>query len=148
MCASSPPRTAIFRIWCVRINSAKTFTTVSTSCRSLFRHFDPDCLDAYVEHGLHEHQHALCLRFDPATEISIYRNVPHLSPAPVQQLHLPLAMVRGQASTVVRRHHALAVRGMPKGEYHSVPGGHMFPLEHPEDTASLIKGLFDRWSQA
>lgn len=116
--------------------------------RSLFRHFDPDCLDAYVEHGLHEHQHALCLRFDPATEISIYRNVPHLSPAPVQQLHLPLAMVRGQASTVVRRHHALAVRGMPKGEYHSVPGGHMFPLEHPEDTASLIKGLFDRWGQA
>jgi carboxypeptidase C (cathepsin A) len=29
-----------------------------------------------------------------------------------------------------------------------VPGGHMFPLERPTDTASLIKGLFDRWSQA
>jgi carboxypeptidase C (cathepsin A) len=27
-----------------------------------------------------------------------------------------------------------------------VPGGHMFPLERPTDTASLIKGLFDRWS--
>ena len=42
----------------------------------------------------------------------------------------------------------LAVRGMAQGEYHSVPGGHMFPLERPTDTASLIKGLFDRWSQA
>jgi hypothetical protein len=28
-----------------------------------------------------------------------------------------------------------------------LPGGHMFPLERPTDTASLIKGLFDRWQQ-
>lgn len=109
--------------------------------KSLFRHFDPDCLDAYVEQGLQ-------LRFDPATEISIYRSIPHTSPAPARQLQVPLAMVRGDRSNVIRRHHTLAVRGMLKGEYHSVPGGHMFPLERPADTASLIKGLFDRWSQA
>lgn len=116
--------------------------------KSLFRHFDPDCLDAYLEHGLQAVEQGLQLRFDPATEISIYRSIPHTSPAPARQLQVPLAMVRGNRSNVIRRHHTLAVRGMPKGEYHSVPGGHMFPLERPADTASLIKGLFDRWSQA
>ncbi|UVM57665.1 alpha/beta hydrolase [Pseudomonas sp. B21-012] len=113
--------------------------------KTLFRHFDPECLDAYLEHGLHPGADGLRLRFDPATEISIYRSLPHTSPSPAKQLQLPLAMVRGSHSRVVKRHHALAVRGMPRGEYHSLPGGHMFPLEHPSDTASLIKGLFERW---
>ncbi|WP_313201842.1 alpha/beta hydrolase [Pseudomonas sp.] len=116
--------------------------------KSLFRHFDPDCLEAYLEHGLQPAEQGLRLRFDPATEINIYRSIPHASPAPARQLQVPLAMVRGERSNVIRRHHALAVRGMARGEYHSVPGGHMFPLERPTDTASLIKGLFDRWSQA
>ena len=34
---------------------------------------------------------------------------------------------------------------MPKGEYLSLPGGHMFPLERPQDTASLLRELFGRW---
>ncbi|MNG28971.1 Alpha/beta hydrolase family protein [compost metagenome] len=89
----------------------------------------------------------LRLRFDPATEISIYRSLPHTRPAPAQRLELPLAMVRGSTSGVVKRHHARAVLSLPRGEYHSLPGGHMFPLERPTDTASLIKGLFDRWQQ-
>ncbi len=117
------------------------------STKSLFRHFDPECLDAYLEHGLQASEEGVRLRFDPATEISIYRNIPHARPAPAKQLKLPLAMVRGSSSQIVKRHHAFAVRGLPRGEYHCLPGGHMFPLERPTDTASLIKGLFDRWQQ-
>jgi carboxypeptidase C (cathepsin A) len=60
-------------------------------------------------------------------------------------LRVPLAMVRGEQSDVVRRHHALSVKSMREGEYLSVPGGHMFPLEHPEDTALMLKTLFSRW---
>lgn len=115
--------------------------------KSLFRNFDPDCLDAYVQHGLQEADNALRLRFDPATEISIYRSLPHISPGQVRQVSIPLAMVRGSHSRVIKRHHAYAVRRMPRGEFHSVPGGHMFPLERPTDTASLLKGLFDRWQE-
>ncbi|CAG8870995.1 hypothetical protein PS627_04235 [Pseudomonas fluorescens] len=116
--------------------------------RTLFRHFDPECLEDYLEHGLQPADEGLRLRFDPATEISIYRSLPHTRPGAVRKLEVPLAMVRGSESRVVRRHHAYAVRGIPGGEYHSLPGGHMFPLERPTDTASLIKGLFDRWSLA
>ncbi|MDD0974031.1 alpha/beta fold hydrolase [Pseudomonas fontis] len=117
------------------------------SGKTLFRHFDPECFDAYLEHGLQADGDGLRLSFDPSTEISIYRSLPHISPGRAGQLQIPLAMVRGSHSGVVRKHHAFAVRRMPKGEFHSLPGGHMFPLERPNDTASLIKGLFDRWRE-
>jgi len=57
-----------------------------------------------------------------------------------------LAMVRGESSDVVRRHHALSVKRMREGVYLCVPGGHMFPLEHPEDTARMLRTLFSRWT--
>lgn len=114
--------------------------------KGLFRRFDPDCLDAYVQHGLQATGNNLRLRFDPATEISIYRSVPHTSPGRPQQLKVPLAMVRGRHSRVVMPHHAHLVRRVPKGEYLTLPGGHMFPLERPQDTAELLKKLFQRWA--
>ena len=116
------------------------------SAKSLFRRFDPDCLEAYVRHGLQPAGNSLRLRFDPATEISIYRSVPHTSPGRPQQLQVPLAMVRGRHSRVVLPHHARLVKRVPKGEYLTLPGGHMFPLERPQDTAALLRRLFSRWS--
>lgn len=116
--------------------------------KTLFRRFDPECLDAYVEHGLQPVEQGLRLRFDAATEISIYRSVPHIAPGKPRQLAVPLAMVRGRHSRVVMPHHARAVRRMPRAEYHQLPGGHMFPLERPQDTAALLRQLFARWSAA
>ena len=70
------------------------------SGKALFRRFDPDCLEAYVRHGLADSGggSGLRLRFDPATEISIYRSVPHSSQGRPRQLQVPLAMVRGRHS--------------------------------------------------
>jgi len=113
--------------------------------KTLFRRFDPECLDAYLRHGLKSTGQGLRLRFDAATEISIYRSVPHTSPGRPQQLRVPLAMVRGRHSRVVLPHHARLVRRVPQGEYLSLPGGHMFPLERPQATAELLKNLFLRW---
>ncbi|HEY0285483.1 MAG TPA: alpha/beta hydrolase [Pseudomonas sp.] len=124
------------------INAARHYF----SGKSLFRRFDPECFEAYLSHGLQADGEQLRLRFDPATEISIYRSVPHTSPGLARQLRVPLALVRGELSQVVRRHHAYSVKSMPEGEYLSVPGGHMFPLEHPEDTAQMLKNLFSRWA--
>ncbi|MBS7660712.1 alpha/beta hydrolase [Pseudomonas lalucatii] len=114
--------------------------------KALFQRFDPECLDAYVRHGLHGGGSGLRLRFDPATEISIYRSVPHTSPGRPQQLQLPLALVRGRHSRVVLAHHARLVRRVPRGEYLTLPGGHMFPLERPQETAQLLRALFARWA--
>lgn len=123
------------------LDAARTYFAGKT----LFRGFDPDCFEAYLQHGLQQDGEQLRLSFDPATEISIYRSVPHTSPGRTQQLKVPLAVVRGQRSRVVMRHHAYSVKRMPQGEYLSMPGGHMFPLERPQDTAALLKTLFARW---
>lgn len=114
--------------------------------KSLFKRFDPHCLEAYLQHGLQETGAGLRLRFEPQTEIDIYRSVPHTSPGRPQQLQVPLAMIRGRHSQVVLPHHARALRHVPQGEYLSVPGGHMFPLERPQDTAELLKKIFTRWA--
>ena len=113
--------------------------------KSLFRRFDPECLEHYVEHALTPVAQGLRLKFDPATEISIYRSVPHRSPGRPRQLQVPLAVVRGQSSRVVWPHQARQVRRVARGEYHCLPGGHMFPLERPQDTAALLRRLFSRW---
>lgn len=114
--------------------------------KTLFSRFDPECFDAYLQHGLRADGAHLRLRFDPATEISIYRSVPHTRPGPARGLRVPLAMVRGRHSRVVMPHHGLLVRRLREGEYLSMPGGHMFPLERPDDTARLLKDLFNRWN--
>ncbi|KQQ59991.1 alpha/beta hydrolase [Pseudomonas sp. Leaf127] len=113
--------------------------------KSLFRRFDPDCFEAYLQHGLRAEGEHLRLRFDPATEISIYRSIPHARPRAAQPLDVPLAMVRGQQSRVVMPRHGQQARRLRRGEYLSMPGGHMFPLEHPDETAQLLKTLFARW---
>ena len=113
--------------------------------KSLFSSFDPDCLDAYLEHGLEPAGQGLRLRFDPRTEIQIYRSVPHLTPGWPPALKIPLAMVRGRDSRVVLPHHGYLLRLMARGEAHSLPGGHMFPLEQPCATARLLRSLLQRW---
>lgn len=115
------------------------------SGKTLFRGFDPDCFDAYLQHGLQRVGDRWRLRFDPATEISIYRGVPHTSPGRPRKLKVPLAVVRGRQSRVVMPHHTRTVGRMARGEALSMPGGHMFPLERPLDTANLLKDLFQRW---
>src|SRR5690606_16366508 len=115
--------------------------------KSLFRAFDPDCLEAYIKHGLEPVEQGVQLRFDPETEIRIYRSVPHLTPGWPHRLKIPLAVVRGHQSQVVLPHHAYLLRLVSRGEAHTLPGGHMFPLERPHDTAALIRRLFSRWNE-
>lgn len=116
--------------------------------KGLFRDFDPDCLDAYLHHGLQAHEGSMRLRFEAATEISIYRSVPHQVPLPLRRLQLPIALVRGAASRVVAPYHGRLVRRLPRGEFHCVAGGHMFPLERPLHTAGLVREVLGRWQGA
>lgn len=113
--------------------------------KALFRHFDPDCFEAYLEYGLCPAGEGLRLCFEADTEIGIYRSVPHVRPASTRQLRVPLALLHGEQSRVVLPHHARAVQRLPHGEAHRVPGGHMFPLERPAATAHLLRAIVERW---
>ncbi len=120
--------------------------------KALFKDFDPDCLEAYLDHGLKTDEAAearggagLRLAFDPDTEIRIYRSVPHVSPGRPADLALPVAVIGGERSRVVLPHHGRNARRLPRGEFHRLPGGHMFPFERPLMTAQLVRELLHRW---
>jgi pimeloyl-ACP methyl ester carboxylesterase len=118
------------------------------SGKTLFRGFDPDCLEAYLQHGLHQVGDRLRLRFDPATEISILSQRATHQPRP----DFPIASATCRSARPAKpcgdAPSRQGVARLPNGEALSVPGGHMFPLEQPQDTASLLKKMFTRWEAA
>jgi pimeloyl-ACP methyl ester carboxylesterase len=134
------------------LGRCEEFTDLNTArhyfaAKSLFRRFDPLCLEAYLQHGLKPAGTGLSLSFAAQTEINIYRSIPHTSPGRPEQLQVPLAMIRGRHSRVVLPHHTWSLRRVADGESLSLPGGHMFPLERPQATADLLKQIFTRWAQ-
>jgi pimeloyl-ACP methyl ester carboxylesterase len=103
--------------------------------RRLFRHFTDQCLDDYVTHGL-VRNHELHLKIDPAIEYQIYRTIPHDMMRHLPKLRVPAAFIGGADSDVVRR---IRLAGMkPKFVFRKVPGGHLFPFEHPREAATSI----------
>ena len=108
--------------------------------RKLFRHFTDECLDDYVAHGL-VRNHELHLKIDPAIEYQIYRTIPHDMMRHLPKLRVPAAFIGGADSDVVRR---IRLAGMkPKFVFRKVPGGHLFPFEHPREAATSIARALD-----
>ena len=108
--------------------------------RRLFENFAPECLDDYVEHGLIEGEGGLRLKIDPLIEYQIYRTIPHDMMRHLRRLRVPAAFIGGADSEVVRR---VRVAGMrPRFTMRKVPGGHLFPFEHPGEAAkSIVRAL-------
>lgn len=112
------------------------------SGRSLFRRFDSRCLQDYIEAGVEACGAGWCLRFRVDVEVDIFRHTPgnlHRFP----RLAVPSALITGQDSPPVfhrnhrrhaRRHHMT---------WAMAPGGHMFPLEHPERGMAVVQAVLD-----
>jgi surfactin synthase thioesterase subunit len=56
-------------------------------------------------------------------------------------LRVPAAFIGGAASDVVRRIRLAGMR--PKFTLRKVPGGHLFPFEHPREAATLLAQVLD-----
>jgi pimeloyl-ACP methyl ester carboxylesterase len=104
--------------------------------RKLFERFTPECLDDYVGHGLVEDADGFRLKIDPAIEYQIYRTIPHDMMRHLGSLRVPAAFIGGADSDVVRRIRLAGMR--PKFTLRKVPGGHLFPFEHPQQAATSI----------
>jgi pimeloyl-ACP methyl ester carboxylesterase len=116
------------------------------SGRKLFAHFAPECLDDYVRHGLVEEGGRLRLKIDPRVEYQIYRTIPHDMMRHLQALRVPAIFIGGERSDVVRR---VRLAGMkPKFSLRKVPGGHLFPFEHPREAARSIAQAVEELSAA
>lgn len=109
--------------------------------KELFRHFDPRCLEDYVDAGTVTTTEGLRLVYEPEKEVEIFRNVPHdlaAQPAPVP---VPGAIVLGRQSVVTRSGDIRRLARRHELRISEFEGGHMFPLEHPEGAAAHVSEL-------
>ena len=110
--------------------------------RKLFARFAPECLEDYVRHGLVEGPDGkLRLKIDPQIEYQIYRTIPHDMMRHLPKLRVPAFFLGGADSEVVRRIRLARMR--PKFRLRKVPGGHLFPFEHPGESARSIAQALD-----
>lgn len=105
--------------------------------KALFRHFAPEALRDYVRYGLLDEGKKLRLMIDPAIEYEIYRTVPHDLHRLLPKLKVPAGFIGGAHSDVVRRV-GLSTMRRAGFSFRRVPGGHLFPLEHPDMAAKAI----------
>ena len=114
--------------------------------RGLFKRFTPQALNDYIEAGTRLLDDGSAeLTFDPSIEVEIFRHLPdHLSRLP-QRLGVPLELVAGKESHLLTasRIKRLKRKGLTVSE---VPGTHMFPMEHPDETRAAIVAAWQRLS--
>jgi len=106
--------------------------------KSLFRNVDERCIRDYVAAGTQPVNEGVQLVFDPDTEVKIYRTLPHDLHRHPGKVTVPGAMMYGLRSNVVR---GFQLRHMKKNvglKIVATQGGHLFPLEHPEQAANNI----------
>jgi pimeloyl-ACP methyl ester carboxylesterase len=113
--------------------------------KPMFARFDPECLADYAEHGTQDDgQGGRRLKFRPRVEHDIYATLPHNFPCHKGRQKVPTGFIAGADSDVLsdadihymRRHFGIEVE--------SHPGGHLFPLERPIETAEHILALVER----
>ncbi|MDN0076262.1 alpha/beta hydrolase [Crenobacter sp. SG2303] len=110
--------------------------------KPIFASWDPDCLSDYAEFGtVDDGRGQRLLKFRPAVEHAIFRHLPHNFPRYRGRLKVPAAFVAGTHSNVVKpadlrymqRHFGMNVLQQR--------GTHLFPMEHPQETARKILEL-------
>lgn len=113
--------------------------------RSLFRDFDARCLHDYIQHGIIEQNGQLTLVFDAKVETDIFRHLPsHLSRYK-NKLTVPATLIYGDKTEVFpKRIFKQFVNFNPHIKLQTTSGGHMFPLEHPEEAARLIAEFVEK----
>lgn len=122
-------------VWTTREEAKAHFRS-----KKLFRHFTDECLEHYVQHGLAGAPGGFRLLIDPEIEYLIYRTIPHGMGRHLRSLKVPAGFVGGVDSDVLRRVGLGAMRG-PRFAKLRVPGGHLFPFEHPLLAAAAVEEL-------
>ncbi|NLW04971.1 MAG: alpha/beta hydrolase [Pseudomonadaceae bacterium] len=112
--------------------------------KKLFKNFHPQALQDYVEFGTEKRTSGgIQLRFSPAVELAIFRNLADNLTGSHRKLKVPASVIRGESSELITLQREQRLRKMGF-EIYQVPGGHMFPLEHPEQTRQCLEEILAR----
>jgi pimeloyl-ACP methyl ester carboxylesterase len=113
------------------------------AARPNFARWDPRVLDDYIASGMQRAGGKTVLAFDRDIETRIYNTVPH-NLGNLLERHpprCPVGFVAGTRSVEMRQGGSETARAMAGSRYRQIDGTHVFPMEQPELTASMVAEL-------
>ncbi|MBX9705521.1 MAG: alpha/beta hydrolase [Gammaproteobacteria bacterium] len=105
--------------------------------KALFKSFDPDCLRDYIEFGTVKTDHGIKLLVEPEIEGEIFRHLP--DNLAFKKPSIPATYVHAEKSHVINQADLRSLQR--KFNVVDIEGGHLFPFEHPEKTAEVIRAI-------
>ncbi|MGK0409564.1 MAG: pimeloyl-ACP methyl ester carboxylesterase [Shewanella psychromarinicola] len=116
------------------------------SQKTLFKNFDPRCLQDYAHSGFIHRNQRVELTFSPTVEADIFRHLPTNLAQYKNKLKVPAKLIYGQNTNIFPIKHFIRFAKLNDIDIMMMPkGGHMFPLEQPENTAVMVKELIKDW---
>lgn len=106
--------------------------------KGLFKPFTDASFQGYLDHGLVEKEDGVHLRYDPAVEVDIFRHTPSDAWRYRKPLKCPVAVITGETSEFLKRGTMHKLAKSQRVTLQILPGGHMFPFEHPDGTAAAV----------
>lgn len=115
--------------------------------KKAFARWDPQVLRDYIEHGTHDAQTPQgprrVLSFDRDIETAIYNTLPHNLDRLLRRhpLRCPVGFIGGTGSAEMKQVGMTMTRrlvGPHPERLRMVEGSHLFPMEHPAETAAAI----------
>ena len=107
--------------------------------KALFKYFDEDCLNDYIEYGMQHNDDAVYLKFDSDIEYAIYRTIPHHLAKINKRVTVPKGLVYGEYASVLKPSDVNFMQNSLHFRVMSSKGSHLFPFEYPEAAANALK---------
>jgi pimeloyl-ACP methyl ester carboxylesterase len=111
--------------------------------KSLFARWAPGVLADYIACGTEKRQGKVVLSFDRQIETHIYNTLPHHLGAVLQRhpLQCPVGFIAGTRSKEIRQGGLDTVRKLAGERLVWINGTHLYPMEHPQETADQVLAL-------
>lgn len=105
---------------------------------ALFQRFPAAVLNDFINYGLQKADHGYQLQFDPNVEAEIFSTLPHAVARDLPKLSVPGYFLYGQQQSVVNKWDRWQIQRRTPLQLKAVVGTHLFPLEYPIQTASVL----------
>jgi len=108
-----------------------------------FARWAPDVLADYIACGTHREGAEMVLRFTRDVETHIYNTLPHHLGQVLQRhpLRCPVGFIAGTRSIEIRQGGLEGARRLAGERLRWIEGSHLYPMEHPAETAEMVLAL-------
>jgi pimeloyl-ACP methyl ester carboxylesterase len=115
------------------------------SAKPIFQAWAPGALADYIEHGFAPHPQGVTLRFRREVESAIYQTLPHHMGSVIREpFPVPVGFIAGTESEEMRQAGLASTRKLVGENLLMIEGGHLYPLEKPQETARLAHAMIER----